>query len=162
MRAASRSAAIISGFGSKLVDQGSRRLSSTKRIAGEKFGNRNERTLVAINNLAKLLMDQGHHDEAAPLYREAMEQREELGTRHPAILCSTNNYASLLYYQGNHAEATPLFRDVLEGRRQVLGARHPSTLTSINNYAASLEAQGHHSEATTGADILIPSTRVGR
>ena len=49
-----------------------------------------------MNNLGSLYQSQGRYDEAAPLYRRALEAKERtLGPEHPKTLTSVNNLAWL-------------------------------------------------------------------
>ena len=67
--------------------------------------------------MAVLLKAQGKLAEAEPLYRRALEGREQqLGAHHLSTLISVNNLAQLLQAQGKLAEAEPL-------RRRVAGSR---------------------------------------
>ena len=101
-----------------------------------------------MTDRAELLLAQGEYTEAEPLFRRALEGREQqLGAHHPDTLTSVSNLASLLREQGKLTEAEPLCRRALEGREQQLGAHHPNTLTSVNNLAALLQAQGKLAEA---------------
>ena len=105
-------------------------------------------TATSLNNLARLLDDQGKPGEAEPLYRQALEiQQKVLGPEHPDTANSLNNLASLLQAQGKPAEAEPLFRQALAIRQKVLGPEHPSTATSLNNLAILLKDQGKPGEA---------------
>ena len=103
---------------------------------------------LTLDTLAQDLQAQGKHDEAEPLYREALEMdRESLGTRHPNTLIAINNLAQVLQAQGKYDEAEPLCREALEVDRETLGNRHPSTLTSISNLGGLLKDKGKYEEA---------------
>lgn len=55
----------------------------------------------AVNNLAGLLKHQGVYDEAAIMYKRALEgRRKVLGSEHPATLTTLNDLGSLLQAQG--------------------------------------------------------------
>ena len=81
-------------------------------------------TLVAMNDLALLLQDQGKLAEAEALFRRALAGREQqLGAQHhPSLLTSDNNLAMLLKAQGKLAEAEPLYRRYA-GSREMAAAR---------------------------------------
>ena len=65
-----------------------------------------------LMSYVRLLQDQGKLDEAAPLFREALDaRRATLGDRHPDTLTSINNMASLLQAQGKLDEAAVLRRE---------------------------------------------------
>ena len=93
---------------------------------------------------AKELQAQGKHDEAEPLYREALRvDRETHGDRHPDTLISISNLGGLLHEKGDHAAAEPLFREALEGLRETLGSsRDPSMLAAISNLGTLLQEKG--------------------
>ena len=100
-------------------------------------------TSPTLDTLAQELQAQDKHDEAEPLYREALEMdRDILGTRHPNTLIAINNLAQVLQAQGKYDEAEPLCREALEMERDTLGDRHPDTLSSINDLGALLQAKG--------------------
>ena len=78
----------------------------------------------------------GHHAEAEPLHKQAMEiRRTALGERHPDYADSLNNLAELYRAMGRHAEAEPLYKQAMEIYRTALGERHPYYATSLNNLA---------------------------
>lgn len=102
-------------------------------------------TLSSMNQLAKLLQEQGNLDEAEPLCREALAGYGEVVVERHQIMpdsMAMANLASLLSAQGELNEAEPLFREAFEGHREVLGARHPDTLHAIGQLALSLQAVG--------------------
>ena len=76
----------------------------------------------SLNNLAGLLADTGRHDEAEPLFREALEvTRAALGEAHADYANRLNNLAGLLDTTGRHDEAEPLYREALDVTRAALG-----------------------------------------
>ena len=98
---------------------------------------------LTLDTLAQELQVQGMHDEAEPLYREALEMdREMLGSGHPNTLTAINNLGQLLQIKGDLAAAKPLCREALELRRETLGDRHPDTLTSISDLGQLLQDEG--------------------
>eukprot|EP00964_Phaeocystis_antarctica_P137503 scaffold102082_cov75-Phaeocystis_antarctica.AAC.2 len=107
-----------------------------ERTSGQKF-------YSTLSTLAEELQTQGKHDEAEPLFREALDaQRATLGNRHPHTLTSIGNLGLLVKDKGDYDAAEPLFREALEARRETLGNRHPSTLRSINNLGMLLKVKG--------------------
>ena len=134
------------------------------RLQGKRT--RGEATRFTLGALASELHAQGKHDEAEPLYREALEkakgnraaseplyrelleaQRETLGDRHPSTLLSISSLGTLLDDKGDLAAAEPLYREVLEAQRETLGDRHPSTLDTIDQLGALLEEKGDFAAA---------------
>ena len=113
-------------------------------------------TACTLDTLAWELQSQGKHDEAEPLYREALEViRAELGDRHLQTLTIISNLGVLLRVKGDHqwraqaaqrladhAAAEPLLREALEVRRETLGSRHQSTLDSIGSLGSLFYSKG--------------------
>ena len=101
-----------------------------------------------LSNQAINLYQQGHYEEAEPLFKEALDKHiEKLGHDHPDTLTSMNNLAALYQAQGRYEEAAPLFKEVLDKSIEKLGHDHPDTLSSMNNLAALYQAQGRYEEA---------------
>ena len=74
---------------------------------------------LLLNNIGRMLQNQGKYDEAKPLYREALKvRRETLGDRHTGTLFSINNLGLLLRKQGKYDEAEPLLREALKANRE--------------------------------------------
>jgi len=92
-------------------------------------------------------MAQGKFDEAAPLYREALEGRQHLGNAHPDTLTSINDQAIFLIDQGKLDEAAPLYSEALEGTRQAFSDAHPSTTCAADRLSRLLSALGRRDEA---------------
>ena len=102
-----------------------------------------ERRPGLLNNLGRLLQDQGNLDGAAPLILDALQgYRETLGDRHADTLSSIANLGSLLCAKGDLNGAAPLLREALQVSRETLGDRHKDTLAFINNLGMLLMAQG--------------------
>ena len=114
------------------------------------YGDKDERTLLAIDRFATFLQYIGRLNKAELLFREALAgRRATLGPKHPNTLASMSNLALLLKAQGKLGEAEPLLREILvvEIQRTTLGPKRPSTLIIMNNLAALLQAQGRLGEA---------------
>jgi len=83
----------------------------------ETLGDRNEHTLDAINNLAKLLHYKGDLLEAEALCKEALNtSRETLGFRHKIYLVAINNYVKLLQDKCDEGDLTMALPLRLEAR----------------------------------------------
>ena len=118
-------------------------LASRGRAALAQLPEEERGTSKLLNNLGRLLHDQGDLQGAAPLFREALAaRRSTLGDTHPDTLTSINNLGSLMHDLGNLEGATPLFREALAARRATLGDAHPDTLAAISNLGSVLYAQG--------------------
>ncbi len=114
------------------------------------------------NQVARLLNDLGHYDEAEAMLRQLLAKRENaLGKDHPDVASSLNNLASLLKDHEKFAEAEPMFRRALAIKVNPLGdykmfkydiytrlgKDDPSVATSISNIANLLQAQNKLAEA---------------
>ena len=101
-----------------------------------------------VSKTGVVLMANGQHAEAEPLFRQALEIRTRLlGPEHPITLASIRNLGSCIDDQGRSAEAEPLYRQAVEGKTRVLGPDHPDTLAGIYNLAACIDDQGRGEEA---------------
>ncbi len=100
------------------------------------FGDRDPRTLTAMNNLALCFAELGRAKEAEALYAEAIAAHADPDT--PEALAAKGNYASLLYDMGRFGEARKLNREVLDGQRRAFGPWDPRTLLTANNLALCL------------------------
>ncbi|CAG2008871.1 unnamed protein product [Fusarium graminearum] len=70
------------------------------------LGDEHPATIMAMNNLAITLGDQGKLDEAASMEKEVLEKRQRiLGDEHPDTIRAMNNLAAMLRDQGKLDEA---------------------------------------------------------
>jgi tetratricopeptide (TPR) repeat protein len=114
----------------------------------EEFGADDPRLAESLNGLAVAYREQGHYDEAEPLFKRALSMREKvLGPTHPDVVQSLNNLAGFYHDQGRFAEAEPLYKRSLAIDEQALGPDHPDVAVSLNNLAALYKVQGHHAQA---------------
>ena len=109
-------------------------LAEEGRAALERIPAGNKGRPRLLNNLGRLLKDQGDYEGAAPLYREALQiRRETLGNRHPSTLISIFNLSMLMRAKGEEEEAKRLCREAVDGSRQALGDGHPTTQARLRN-----------------------------
>jgi tetratricopeptide (TPR) repeat protein len=105
-------------------------------------------TLSSVCDLASVLDDRGMYEQAAQLYKRALEGYENgLGLQHPNTLAVINNIASVLTKQGKYTLAEDMHRRALETREKVLGPDHPDTFHSVNNLARVLQDKGKYAQA---------------
>jgi tetratricopeptide (TPR) repeat protein len=105
-------------------------------------------TATSLNNLGRLLRDQGDLAGARPLFERALVIREKvLGPEHHHTAASLNNLASLRQAQGNLLDVQPLYERALATRENVFGPDHPRTAAALNNIARLLRDQGEFSRA---------------
>jgi non-specific serine/threonine protein kinase/serine/threonine-protein kinase len=110
-------------------------------------GPRNPETLRSADDLAWLLLDEGHYAEAEKLARETLDiQRQVLGQDDPDTLKSMRELAATLQRQGHYADAEKMEREELDIERRVLGPEHPDTLKTLNNLAGVLRDEGRYAE----------------
>ncbi|RXH21359.1 hypothetical protein XH99_23555 [Bradyrhizobium nanningense] len=113
----------------------------------EKTSN-NRDLAAALNNLAQIDADQGHDDQAEPLYKRAIALMEKgTGQGSVEIAPLLNNLAALYQRQSRFTEAEPLFRRALVVREQALSREHPDVGQSLNNLATYYVKQQRHAEA---------------
>lgn len=113
-----------------------------------KFGDGDERTLAARNNLASVLEEAGSLDEAVAIFEANLLARERvLGAEAPATLTSRGNLARAYRRVGRFAEAIPLLEATLRAHQRVLGADNPVTHTSRSSLADAYLAVGRSSDA---------------
>ena len=92
----------------------------------------------------------GNHDEAAQLYRQALElYRQSLGDEHPEIAVVINNLAITTKRQGNLEGAEELFRETLALQRRLLGDDSSTVGQTLYNLGSLLVDRGSHAEAET-------------
>ena len=101
-----------------------------------------------MNELAGLYSYRGMYDEAAALYRTALDiDRRALGGDHPHVAMHLQNLALTLHLQGRLGEAEPLYAESIRLLDKVLGERHPQTLDALANYGRFLHRKGDLAQA---------------
>ncbi|MEO0515360.1 MAG: tetratricopeptide repeat protein [Planctomycetota bacterium] len=84
---------------------------------------------TSMNNLARVMQDQGELQRARELHEKTLELRRRLlGEEHPDVATSMNHLASVIQDQGDLREARELYEKTLELYRRLLGEEHPRTL----------------------------------
>lgn len=74
-----------------------------------------ERLVDVYTQLGEVLTERKAHDEAEPLFREALDTaRESFEPEHDAIMWARNRYTALLVMQERYDEAEALLREALE------------------------------------------------
>jgi tetratricopeptide (TPR) repeat protein len=117
------------------------------------FGSNDALTATSMNNLARLLRDQGDFTGARSLSERALAIREEvLGPEHAHTAASLNNLASLLQAQGSLLQVRSLFERALMIREKEFGPNHPKTAASLINVARILRDQAKFKEGRAFAE----------
>ena len=88
------------------------------------------------NNAAAELFEDGRHDEAVPLFEQALAScRSALGGDHPDTLIVAGNLAVAYLAAGSRRKGMKLITGNLAARVRVFGDEHPETLTARNALA---------------------------
>ena len=105
-------------------------------------------TTRLLNCCAFLMLHQGHHAAAEPLFRAALTLTEKhLGANHPGTATSLNNLAQLLHETDRPSEAEPLLRRALAIDEAVFGSDKPTVAIRLNNLAQFLQDTNRPAEA---------------
>jgi len=112
------------------------------------FGTRKRKAGRKEFELAQTLFDQQKYDEAEPLFRRSVQQREKvLGIEHEDTLDTKYWLARTLLDQQKYDKAEQLFRQVVQQREKVLGIEHEDTLDTKYWLATTLYWQQKYNEA---------------
>ncbi len=112
------------------------------------LGDADPLTLLSLNNMGLILMDQGNTSESEKMLREAVEGNTRvLGSDHPETLTAMGNLGNLYRDAGRYAEAEPLLKDAVERSRRIHGDDHRDTLIAINSLATLFAQQGKFADA---------------
>jgi serine/threonine protein kinase len=123
-------------------------------------GPRNPETLKSVDDLVRLLYQEGHYIEAEKLGRETLDiRRHVLGPEHPDTLQSMRHLASTLEGEAHYTEAEKMQRELLDIERRVLGPEHPDTLKTVYDLAATLDNEGRYAEAEKLERELLDTER---
>ena len=114
----------------------------------EKFGSKDPRLAVSLNNLARLYLSQRRYEEAEDLCSRALAIAEgERGPGHPDVAVSLNNLAAVYREQGRYDQAEPLYKEALAIWDKAGVASPLGLATTLENYATLLRKMSRHAEA---------------
>jgi tetratricopeptide (TPR) repeat protein len=83
----------------------------TLELRRKVLGREHPDTLTSMNNLARMLSEQGKYKEAETMHQQTLElARKVPGREHPLTLKSMNNLATVLSEQGKYEEAEIMHR----------------------------------------------------
>jgi len=116
-------------------------------LCRQAFGPDDEHTLKTMQNLGRVLDNEGHYSEAEKLLRAVLDTQRRLQLPEEKMLQPRANLAFVLYREGQFAEAEKEDRQILETQRRLLGPSHADTLRSMSNLGAVLIDQGKYEEA---------------
>ncbi len=116
------------GLFDKAAELDARALATRRKLLGDD----NLDTLVSMEKVGQLHVEQGTADAAEPLFRKTLAARRRLlGADHPDTLEAMTDLATSLDSQGKLDQAEPLMREALEKRRRILGNDDKDTIDSI-------------------------------
>ena len=122
-----------------------------ERTAGQcekDYGEKDERTLVALHNLAFAYGNNGQYRDALEIDEKVYELSSKvLGEEHPVTLISLNNLAYEYSTLGEHKRALETTRKAYELHSKKLGEENPDTLALLGNLAYEYGALGEHERA---------------
>lgn len=114
------------------------------------FGEGHPETLISLQNLGSILLQQGNLEEAGETIRRVVDRRISLfGEGHLATSESMSMMARVLHAQGQYNEAHATMRLVLQANKQQLPQDHPTMLVNLNFLAVVLLAEERYTEAET-------------
>ena len=115
----------------------------TLRLSLIQFGEKNERTARAYNNIGFSYHSQGNFSYAMEYYQKALEIRIKVfGEEHPNVALSYNNIASIYDSHRDYAHAMEYLQKALDIKIKTLGERHPDVATTYNNIGSLYSSQG--------------------
>ena len=120
------------------------------------------RESAARNSAAAELFEAGRHDEAVPLFEQALAScRSTLGGDHPDTLIVAGNLAVAYVAAGNRRKGIKLIVGNLAARVRVFGDEHPETLTARNALAVAHRINGDVDTAVTLAkQVAVQRSRM--
>jgi tetratricopeptide (TPR) repeat protein len=113
-----------------------------------KLGSEHPDLAWLLNNLAEVYREQGKYAEAEPLYRRALEIREQTHEGgHASVASILSNLGQLYTSQGRYSDAERLHRRALEIRQNSLNAEAPNVALSLFDLAELYRVQAKYGDA---------------
>ncbi|MBI4532583.1 MAG: tetratricopeptide repeat protein [Candidatus Melainabacteria bacterium] len=108
-----------------------------------------ERLVMNLEALGEFYMKQGKYDKAEPLYKRAVENREQrMGSHHSGVSPSLSNLGDLYTAMGRYDEAEKLFKRAIANEEgDTLGSSHYHEIPYLKAYAELLRKTNRISEA---------------
>jgi tetratricopeptide (TPR) repeat protein len=108
-----------------------------------------QETILVMNNLALLYVDQGRYEDALALSLKDLWELEHNPSLPAKVLLSQKlNVTGLSYFGlGRYEDAEPILTRALTLREETLGSDHPSVVTSIITLAALYKKKGDSAQA---------------
>ena len=120
-----------------------RRSSGRWRSTSGSYGPDHPNVAIRLNNLGRVLQDQGDLAGARAAFERALAIDERVhGPDHPDVATGVNNLGRVLQDQGDLAGARAAFERALAIDERVHGPDHPNVATGVNNLGIVLRDQG--------------------
>lgn len=104
--------------------------------------------LVALHNLAGVLIDAGDLSGAEKMERETLEtKRRIMGNDHPELFYSLNNLGWILLQRGDWKSAGPFLRENIELVRKAFGDQSHKMVYALKNWGLFLQEKEDYADA---------------
>src|SRR5262249_36512805 len=134
-------------YGSHKFDEAKQLFDETLKKA-EQNGPKDTNIGSCLNGLGLIAEQQGHADEAADLYKRAIEAKETaVGPDDASVATVIMNLAKLDASQGKATDAEALFNRAIAIREKALGADSPDLAVSLNGLAHLYQEQKKYAQA---------------
>lgn len=98
------------------------------------FGEQNEKTALAYNNISVTCYYLGDYDNALKYYNTALDIRKSIfGDNHTDVALSYNNMGVVYNDQGDYEKALEYYNKALDILKSVFGENHPDVATCYDN-----------------------------
>jgi tetratricopeptide (TPR) repeat protein/tRNA A-37 threonylcarbamoyl transferase component Bud32 len=109
---------------------------------------------------AGILESAGKLDDAAAVYRQALEEWTRIGgPNHPKVITALNNLGLNLSRQKRHDDAIPLLEDACQRSVTAHGASHQHTIDNHGNLALAYDVAGRSEDAASTLERYLPVIR---
>jgi tetratricopeptide (TPR) repeat protein len=97
-----------------------------------------------LQDLAKVIDDDGNLKAATPLMQQALNMQRQLNGAQPdpGLAETINDMGTLLYEGGNYDAAAKLYLEAIAMKRRLLGDKHPEIALTLSNLARVLQDKG--------------------
>jgi serine/threonine protein kinase/tetratricopeptide (TPR) repeat protein len=138
----------LSSLAEKKFEEAEKSAKEALAIATEKLGPSHTDTLVCLNNLAMVLMDEGRLEDAEVLFRKILEFKRAPGAERSNLPAAINNLVDVLRTQGKiNDEVENLQREALTEQRRTGGEKDTRVAGLMDNLGKILELRNKLEEA---------------
>jgi tetratricopeptide (TPR) repeat protein len=129
------------------------------------FGPAHEDVARTLQDLAKVIYENGDLKSAIPVMRQALAMQRQLNGAQPGpgLADAIQNLGMMLYYDGQYDAAERLFIETLAMKRRVLGEKHPEVAITLGYLGSLQQNRGDlaGAEATFREELAIQRQAVG-